>query len=218
MGLPPGASSSEKAFNSDAARRAAQEQERISDRVQRYLEDYVETPIQVNGEIVFVLARRGRGQGDAAANNASGSLQTVVRLKDGFWNVGVTSGMVQAVTAVFPVLKPSNEALNGAPTRWFPEALAPGLEASSRNVWLRLLYDDANFYFGDLTGAEIHLRPQTSPPSPMFTQGVGSWHLIGSAGVDLGGNGGLFPVSHIHGSLQVKRMGGPTSGYSIYAA
>ncbi len=146
----------------------------------------------------------------------SAGLQTVVRKVGSVWNVGVTSGIVQGFSARFPVLKPSNESLSGAPVRWFAEDIDASGDEGTRNVWARMALDDGDVYQGDISGVEIHLYAAGDDPTPIFTGGEEHWFLIGTALQDAGGI--LAPVSHITGSLQIKRMGGPNSGYSIYAA
>lgn len=67
MGLPPRAPAFQKVFDDGASRRAAREQEENLDRAQRFLADYADTLIEVNGEVITVLARRGRGTGDGTS-------------------------------------------------------------------------------------------------------------------------------------------------------
>ena len=66
-GLPPRAFDSQRTFQERASTNSLREKEEILDRMQRFLDDYADTQVTVDGQTVTVLARRGRTAGESNA-------------------------------------------------------------------------------------------------------------------------------------------------------
>lgn len=144
------------------------------------------------------------GGGSSASARA---LQTVLRKAGSIWNLGITNGAVLGEFSTVPVIQPDNVAIDLAPVTWFAEELTPpGTAGGFAFLYLKLFIDDSDDYAGKIDYAEVHLLYEQ--PAAFYDSATPyQWVHIGS----LGAASGEFqpPISHINGSLQASRRGGP---------
>lgn len=188
-----------RGFQERAATLAVQAQEEAGDRIQRFLADFTETPITVNGETIIVLARRGRTPGeDASAGTVPWQMLKRSGLVVRIYPSAIWDGLGHSVWATW----------NGEPS--IAESFFDvDLPASPKEgfIYLECVIDDSDDYHGIIKSAKIERGEEV-----VFNQRSGKKVNIALASYFITNGGADFTLDPIRAfSFVLRRYGPPES-------
>jgi len=146
-GLPLRAFDSQRTFQERASTNSLREKEEILDRMQRFLDDYADTQVTVDGQTVTVLARRGRTAGESnAVGTVPWQMDKMANRTVRIYPSAIWDGLGHSVWATWEGEASTAESYFDVP-----------LEASPKKgfIYLECIVDDTDDYHGIIKSAKI---------------------------------------------------------------
>ena len=146
-GLPPRAFDTQRVFTERTRTNSLQENQDLLDRIQRFLDDYTDTQVTVDGQTVTVLARRGRTAGESnAVGTVPWQMDKMANRTVRIYPSAIWDGLGHSVWASWEGVESIAESYFDIP-----------LEASPKKgfIYLECTVDDTDDYHGIIKSAKI---------------------------------------------------------------